>query len=68
MKLLTLVGMGVAASYCYKTMKNGKLALSKPDFDESVKRFVLQELVVFKKLCHFLKLLKTGMMHYGNYI
>ena len=24
--------------------------------------------VVFKKLCHFLKLLKTGMMHYGNYI
>ena len=25
-------------------------------------------LVVFKKLCHFLKLLKTGMMHYGNYI
>ena len=43
MKLLTLVGMGVAASFCYKTMKNGKLALSKPDFDESVKRFVLQE-------------------------
>ena len=26
------------------------------------------EEVVFKKLCHFLKLLKTGMMHYGNYI
>ena len=25
-------------------------------------------LVVFKKLYHFLKLLKTGMMHYGNYI
>ena len=25
-------------------------------------------MVVFKKLCHFLKLLKTGMMHYGNYI
>lgn len=43
MKLLTLVGVGVAASYCYKTMKNGKLALSKPDFDESVKQFVLKE-------------------------
>ena len=28
----------------------------------------LNILVVFKKLCHFLKLLKTGMMHYGNYI
>ncbi len=27
----------VTVSYCYKTMKNGKLALSKPDFDESVK-------------------------------
>ncbi len=26
------------------------------------------EPVVFKKLCHFLKLLKIGMMHYGNYI
>jgi hypothetical protein len=43
MRLLTLVGMGVVASYCYKTMKNGKLALLKPDFDESVKQFVLKE-------------------------
>ncbi|ENW24320.1 hypothetical protein F925_02020 [Acinetobacter lwoffii NCTC 5866 = CIP 64.10 = NIPH 512] len=43
MKLLTLFGVGVAASYCYKSMKNGKLTLSRPNFDESVKRFVLQE-------------------------
>ena len=31
-------------------------------------RVETKTVVVFKKLCHFLKLLKTGMMHYGNYI
>lgn len=43
MKLLTFLGMGVAASYCYKNMQNGKQSLSKPNFDESVKKFVLQQ-------------------------
>ncbi|MFX2185224.1 hypothetical protein V6347_18710 [Acinetobacter baumannii] len=36
---------------------------------EEMFRYKQEQLtVVFKKLCHFLKLLKTGMMHYGNYI
>jgi len=43
MKLLALVSMGVAASYWYKTIKNGKLTLLKPNFDEIVKNFVLAE-------------------------
>ena len=33
-----------------------------------LRRRLIKCVVVFKKLCHFLKLLKTGMMHYGNYI
>ncbi|CAI3111019.1 MULTISPECIES: hypothetical protein [Acinetobacter] len=43
MKLLALVSMGVAASYWYQTIKNGKPTLQKPNFDEIVKKFVLAE-------------------------
>ncbi|KUM11219.1 hypothetical protein [Acinetobacter calcoaceticus] len=43
MKLLALVSMGVAASYWYQTIKNGKPTLRKPNFDEIVKKFVLAE-------------------------
>ena len=48
----------------------GTYSLKPSSLDEEVTRAVcFGELkVVFKKLCHFLKLLKTGMMHYGNYI
>ena len=38
------------------------------DFHEEQNNWRARLTVVFKKLCHFLKLLKTGMMHYGNYI
>ncbi|AZP29335.1 MULTISPECIES: hypothetical protein [Acinetobacter] len=43
MKLLALISMGVAASYCYRTIKNIKPTLLKPNFDEIVKNFVLAE-------------------------
>lgn len=43
MKLLALVSMGVAASYWYKTIKNSKPTLLKPNFDEIVKNFVLAD-------------------------
>jgi hypothetical protein len=43
MKLLALISMGVAASYWYKTIKNSKLTLRNPNFDEIVKKFVLAE-------------------------
>ncbi|MDP9802213.1 hypothetical protein [Acinetobacter calcoaceticus] len=43
MKLLALISMGVAASYWYKTIKNGKLTLLKPNFDEIVKKIVLAD-------------------------
>ncbi|CAI3127712.1 hypothetical protein MWMV8_MWMV8_00731 [Acinetobacter calcoaceticus] len=43
MKLLALVSMGVAASYWYQTIKNGKPTLRKPNFDEIVNKFVLAE-------------------------
>ncbi|MFV7442505.1 hypothetical protein ACNPMZ_00235 [Acinetobacter pittii] len=43
MKLLALFSMGVAASYCYRTIKNSEQALLKPNFDEIVKNFVLAE-------------------------
>ncbi|WP_447506982.1 hypothetical protein [Acinetobacter oleivorans] len=43
MKFLALFSMGVAASYLYKTIKDSKLTLLKPNFDEIVKNFVLAE-------------------------
>ncbi len=43
MKLLALISMGVAASYWYKTIKDSKPTLLKPNFDEIVKNFVLAE-------------------------
>ncbi|MGV2456386.1 hypothetical protein [Acinetobacter seifertii] len=43
MKLLALISMGVAASYWYKNIKNSKLTLRNPNFDEIVKKFVLAE-------------------------
>lgn len=42
--------------------------LSRQQASADIKRYNTLCKVVFKKLCHFLKLLKTGMMHYGNYI
>lgn len=44
MKLLALVSMGVAASYWYKTIKNSKPTLLKPNFDEIVKTLYQQNL------------------------
>ena len=46
---------------------NGNLPVGRYSFCKSITNKADFE-VVFKKLCHFLKLLKTGMMHYGNYI
>ncbi len=36
MKLLTLIGAGVAAGYCYKRMKNKKKNSKKSQLDESI--------------------------------
>ncbi|MEM9994714.1 MAG: hypothetical protein AAGE79_11360 [Acinetobacter pittii] len=43
MKLLALIGVGVAASYWYKNISNGKPTLRKPNFDEIVKKIVLAD-------------------------
>lgn len=43
MKLLTLLGVGVVASCCYQVIKNNQPILANPDFDETVKRFLLKE-------------------------
>lgn len=45
MKLLTLVGVSVAASCCYKAVKN-KTALTKSNFDEIIKQSVLRDFAV----------------------
>ena len=37
MKLLALIGAGVAAGYCYKKMKNKKQNPQNAQFDENVK-------------------------------
>ncbi|WP_171266032.1 hypothetical protein [Acinetobacter sp. LoGeW2-3] len=43
MKLLTLMSVGVAASYCYKVIKNNQPALATSDFDETIKQVLLKE-------------------------
>ncbi len=42
MKLLALIGVGLAASYCYINMKNKNLSLSNLDFDENIHKVVIQ--------------------------
>nr|WP_227547994.1 MULTISPECIES: hypothetical protein [unclassified Acinetobacter] len=41
MKLLTVVCVGVAASFSYKAIRNSRPTLSKPDFDEVVSKVML---------------------------
>lgn len=43
MKLLTLIGVGVAAGYCYKKMKNKKQNSTKSQLDESIKNSLLSD-------------------------
>ncbi len=43
MKLLALIGAGVAAGYCYKKMKNKKQNPKNAQFDESTKNSQLDE-------------------------
>lgn len=43
MKLLALIGVGLAASYCYINIKNKSLSLSNPDFYESIHKVVVQD-------------------------
>lgn len=43
MKLLALIGAGVAAGYCYKKMKNKKQNPKNTQFDESTKNAQLDE-------------------------
>ena len=52
MKLLALIGAGVAAGYCYKKMKNKKQNPKNAQFDESTKNSQLDEnMVVYQKVC-----------------
>ncbi len=44
MKLLALISMGVAASYWYKTIKNSKPTLLKPNFDENSKKLCISRI------------------------
>ncbi len=43
MKLLTLFGMSMAVSYCYKNLKHNKLNFSQANFDETIKQFILRD-------------------------
>ncbi|EJO37293.1 hypothetical protein ABLB95_06290 [Acinetobacter radioresistens] len=43
MKLLTLFGMSMAASYYYKNLKHNKLNFSQANFDETIKQFILRD-------------------------
>ena len=43
MKLLTLIGAGVAAGYCYKKMKNKKQNSIKSQLDESIKNALFND-------------------------
>ncbi|WP_442768719.1 hypothetical protein [Acinetobacter bohemicus] len=43
MKLLTLIGAGVAAGYCYKKMKNKKQNSTKSQLDESIKNALFND-------------------------
>ena len=45
MKLLALIGAGMAAVYCYKKMKNKKQNPKNAQFDESTKNSQLDESV-----------------------
>lgn len=46
MKLLTLISMGIAASYCYKTVKHNKQNLSNLSFDEVINQHILRDFIV----------------------
>lgn len=43
MKLLTLIGAGVAAGYCYTKMKNKKQNSTKSQLDESIKNALFND-------------------------
>ncbi|WP_407305476.1 hypothetical protein [Acinetobacter sp.] len=43
MKMLVLLSAGIAANYCYKTMKSYKKNLLKSNFDEIVKQSLLRD-------------------------
>lgn len=43
MKLLALIGAGVAAGYCYKKMKNKKQNSNNSQFDKSIKNALLND-------------------------
>ncbi|UNW07742.1 MULTISPECIES: hypothetical protein [unclassified Acinetobacter] len=45
MKLLTLISMGIAASYCYKTIKYNKQNLSNLSFDEVINQHILRDFI-----------------------
>ena len=50
MKLLALIGAGVAAGYCYKKMKNRKQNPKNAQLDESTKNSQLDENVKFENI------------------
>ncbi|MGA9699366.1 hypothetical protein ACVBEE_15065 [Acinetobacter sp. ANC 3781] len=46
MKMLALLSAGIAASYCYKTVKTNKQNSLKPNFDEIIKQSLLKDFLV----------------------